>query len=110
MKEFLHSNPGLESRFNTVIHFEDYNAAELLELLKFNCKKAGMHMSENAEKYAKAFFEKYCENLPENFSNGRYVRNLFEKVCRNQDNRVAKISNPTKNDFTELTVIDFNGI
>lgn len=110
MKEFLASNPGLESRFNTYIHFDDYSASELLELLKYNCKKNEMVLSPDAEKYAEAFFEKRCENLPPNFANGRYVRNIFEKMCRNQDNRVAKLSKPTRNDLITLTLDDFEGI
>lgn len=110
MKEFLASNPGLESRFNTHIHFDDYSAPELLELLKYSCKKNGMSLSQDAETYAKAFFEKRCENLPANFANGRYVRNIFEKLCRNQDNRVAGFQNPTRNDLSTLTLDDFDNI
>lgn len=110
MKEFLASNPGLESRFNTYIHFEDYSATELLELLKYSCRKNGMVLSQDAETYAKAFFEKRCENMPENFANGRYVRNIFERLCRNQDNRIAKLSEPSRNDLTTLTLDDFDGI
>lgn len=110
MDSFLKSNPGLESRFNTFIHFEDYNASELFELLEYNCKKNGMYLSDEACIYSKALFEKCCENLPQNFSNGRYVRNIFEKACRNQDNRVANIHNPSRDELTKLIVDDFEGI
>ena len=36
--------------------------------------------SEEAEKFAKEFFTKRCENRPANYANGRDVRNFFEKV------------------------------
>lgn len=110
MNEFLASNPGLESRFNTHINFEDYSASELLELLKYSCNKNGMSLSDEAEIYAKAFFEKRCADIPDNFANGRYVRNIFEKICRNQDNRVAQLSAPTRDDLVTLTLDDFAGI
>ena len=32
MDRFVKSNPGLESRFTTVIHFEDYNANDLYDI------------------------------------------------------------------------------
>ena len=34
MKTFIESNPGLRSRFNRYIHFEDYSADELLDIFK----------------------------------------------------------------------------
>ena len=34
IKEFIESNPGLQSRFNRYIQFEDYNADELVLILK----------------------------------------------------------------------------
>jgi hypothetical protein len=81
-----------------------------MELLRFNCRKSGISLSDGAQKYAQAFFAKRCENLGSNFSNGRYVRNIFEKVCKNQDNRLAKISDPSKEELAELTLEDFKGI
>ena len=32
MERFINSNPGLKSRFNKYIHFEDYTPEELLEI------------------------------------------------------------------------------
>lgn len=39
MDEFIHSNPGLESRFNRYLHFSDYTAEELLEIFLLRCEK-----------------------------------------------------------------------
>lgn len=39
MIKFFNSNPGLKSRFNTFIEFNDYNTNELLEMLKKICDK-----------------------------------------------------------------------
>ncbi len=110
MQKFLKSNPGLESRFNTFIHFENYSESELMELFCFNCRKSGLSLSDGARKYAQAFFAKRCENLGLNFSNGRYVRNIFEKACKNQNNRLAKILDPSNEELLELIAEDFNGI
>lgn len=39
MKKFFESNPGLKSRFNTFIEFEDYGAEELFEIFELMCEK-----------------------------------------------------------------------
>jgi SpoVK/Ycf46/Vps4 family AAA+-type ATPase len=39
MKNFIGSNPGLQSRFNTFINFEDYNPNELLEIFLSLCRQ-----------------------------------------------------------------------
>lgn len=38
MNKFFESNPGLKSRFNTFIEFDDYSATELDEILLSMCK------------------------------------------------------------------------
>ena len=36
MDDFIHSNPGLESRFNRYLHFDDYNIEEMMKIfMKF---------------------------------------------------------------------------
>ena len=39
MEKFFESNPGLKSRFNTFIQFDDYNSKELMDILEVMCKK-----------------------------------------------------------------------
>ena len=39
MDRFIHSNPGLESRFNRYLHFDDYNIDEMVAIFNLQCKK-----------------------------------------------------------------------
>ena len=39
MDKFIHSNPGLESRFNRFLLFEDYTPEEMFEIFKMRCGK-----------------------------------------------------------------------
>ena len=110
MEEFLNSNPGLKSRFNKYLHFEDYTPDELIGILKLNAKKADLALSEDAEKFAMDFFTKRCENRPENYANGRDVRNFFEKALINQANRLASLETIEDSQLTTLEVEDFNTI
>ncbi|MBD5465965.1 MAG: AAA family ATPase, partial [Lachnospiraceae bacterium] len=67
MAAFLESNPGLKSRFNKFVYFEDYTAEEQLAILEKMCKKQDYLLSEGARMYAESFLLKRTEMRPENF-------------------------------------------
>ena len=46
MQEFVHSNPGLESRFNRFMHFPDYTVDEMAGIFKMRCEKSGYTLEE----------------------------------------------------------------
>lgn len=89
MKRFIDSNPGLQSRFNRYIEFPDYSAEELLQIFELNVKKYEYCLTERAITVLKEMLDKAVSNKDKNFGNGRYVRNLFEKVIENQANRIS---------------------
>ena len=106
MMEFIKSNPGLESRFNKYILFEDYNNDELFEIFKVVCKKNGYELSEEVEKAVKETFADMYTDRPDNFANGREVRNYFEKVVTNQANRLYGKENITNEELAEIVKED----
>ena len=108
MQQFIHTNPGLESRFNKYFYFEDYSADQLLSILESQCRRNSYTLSEGArEKAAKLLAEAY-ESRDENFGNAREVRNLFEKLVSCQSDRIAAMESPTKEDLILLTEADFD--
>ena len=90
MKTFIDSNPGLKSRFNRYIEFEDYSAEEMLTIFKNLATKQNYTLSEESEKVLLGIFKDVKENEDNSFGNARGVRNLFEKTLVNQANRIAK--------------------
>ena len=107
MDNFLKSNPGLESRFNKFIFFEDYDAEELYEIFKLMAGEANLTLDEGANQYLKEYFETMYEHRPANFANGRAVRNLFEEVITRQANRLAGDEDITDEELNTLTYEDF---
>lgn len=105
IEQFISSNPGLTSRFPTKIHFEDYNFEELLDLIKQMAKKQDYRFNNDCEMELKELLENKSKN--EDFGNGRGVRNLLEKIIRNQASRITKMNNPTMEDLMTLTKDDF---
>lgn len=89
MKTFIESNPGLRSRFNRYIHFEDYSADELLDIFKIIASKYDYLLDPAAELKLSKLFDHAVAGKDEHFGNGRFVRNIFEKVMENQASRLA---------------------
>ena len=102
MEKFIHSNPGLESRFNKYLYFEDYNAAQLYDIFSSMCKKNGYTLSQEGETWVRRDLEELFANRDENFGNARDVRNLFEKAVSRQADRVAAMESPTREQLMEL--------
>ena len=102
MERFLHSNPGLESRFNKYFYFEDYNGEELFSIFQSMCKKNGYTLSQEGEEQMKQDLLELYENRDENFGNARDVRNRFEQAVARQSNRVAQLESPTREQLMEL--------
>lgn len=102
MEKFIHSNPGLESRFNRYLHFDDYSLDEMLEIFKMRCRKSLYTLSPDAEEDVKDFIrDENADGVT--FGNARGVRNLFEQILTAQANRLAKMKHFTKEDLMTLT-------
>ena len=110
MKEFIDSNPGLESRFNKYIHFPDYTAEELIGILRLKCAAGEYKLAASAEKAAAKYFRQVYENKDENFANGRFVRNFYEKVREQQANRLVLDADITEEELTTLTLADVKAV
>lgn len=90
MNRFLESNPGLKSRFNKSITFEDYSPNELLDIFELFCKLNDMRLSSDARDYLTQYLSKLSNEKSKNFANCREMRNLFEKTFTNQANRLSQ--------------------
>ncbi len=107
MEEFISSNPGLESRFNKYIHFDDYTMEEMMAIFNMRCDQGGYKLDECATDEVEAFIKK--QNVdPISFGNARGVRNLFEQVLVAQCNRVVKLEEVTKEALMQITEEDIN--
>ncbi|MDO5119243.1 MAG: hypothetical protein Q4D48_04090, partial [Coriobacteriales bacterium] len=91
MERFLDSNPGLRSRFGTVIHFDDYSAEQLMAILLQKLEWQEYRLSPEAEQRARELIEKRVDSKPENFANARDIRNFMERAIANHAMRVARL-------------------
>ena len=106
MNKFFESNPGLKSRFNTFIEFDDYNSDELDKILISMCKNNDYTLEEEAKEKIHLYFEKQITLKDKNFANGRLVRNLYDDLVMNHARRVIKIKNPGSLDLSIIKTED----
>ena len=112
MEQFLDSNPGLRSRFNKVIIFDDYTAEEEVAILKSMCRQQDYTLSKDALEEAKRFFEARCQDKPKTFANARDVRNYLEKAITNHAGRIVGLNNKriSKKALATIEKTDLEGI
>ena len=100
MDRFIHSNPGLESRFNRFLMFEDYTPEQMVSIFKMQCKKGCYVLAQGTEELVRDFIAE--ESADDSFGNARGVRNLFEHILVAQNNRLAKMENVTRDDLMQI--------
>ena len=91
MQDFLDSNPGLRSRFNKRLRFDDYGVEQLTHIFKRFCAKADFKLAEGAEKELASVFNILTASRDETFGNARAARNLFEATLSKQANRLVSL-------------------
>lgn len=85
MEELIRVNPGLASRVQFTLHFQDYTREELEEIALHFLKRKGYEMDSSAMQLLLDITE-YYRTKP-NFANARTVRNILEQVIMNQNLR-----------------------
>ncbi len=108
METFVHSNPGLESRFNRFWNFPDYSVEEMLAIFDMRCGKSGYAISLQARAKLGGLIAARVTADPLGFGNARGVRNLFEEIAARQANRLAALppEEITKETLMQLTEED----
>mmetsp|Transcript_85202 Transcript_85202/g.182611 ORF Transcript_85202/g.182611 Transcript_85202/m.182611 type:complete len:841 (+) Transcript_85202:103-2625(+) len=116
MAKLLDANPGLRSRFPTVIEFDDYTPEELLEIADHMLLQDVMVLSHSASEKLKVLLREVTTKPggdPRAGGNGRAVRNILERAKRNQALRLQKGASAGKkhsqDDLCTLLPEDFEG-
>lgn len=108
IEDFLQSNPGFKSRFNHFVQFDNFSTDELYDIFAMLCQTNDYQFGEAFAQHMKTQLRHIpIETIP-NFSNGRYIRNLFEKLVTIQSNRLiqqATISREELMTFEEQDIL-----
>ena len=96
MERFLEANPGLKSRFNKYLVFEDYSSIQLLEIFRGFCEQSDYSVSKDAEAKLLRLFQEAYSKRDETFGNARLARNVFELAIANLASRIVSLERPER--------------
>ena len=106
MSKFLETNPGLKSRFNKYLSFEDYYPEQLQKIFTLLCENDSFKLTIEAEQKLLEIFKFLYEAKDETFGNARLARNLFEHTINNQANRIITLADITDEQLSTIEVVD----
>lgn len=90
MNEFLETNDGLKSRIPNIFDFPEYTIDELIQIGLIDMHEQQYHINE--EIYGELIINNYEHTY--DYSNGRWVRNLNERIIRRLAIRIMGSENP----------------
>lgn len=102
MERLIRTNPGLSSRFNTQLTFEDYTPGELGRIFGRLCAENHYHVPSATQVRTLLGFNWLYDHRDGHFGNGRLVRNTFETAIRRLANRIASVKKLSKEILTTL--------
>ncbi|MDR3610728.1 MAG: AAA family ATPase [Ignavibacteriaceae bacterium] len=82
MNKFLDSNPGLQSRFNKKLFFEDYSPDELITITEKYLNDKGHTLDEEVIEPLRNYYKKVYRDRDKTFGNARLVRNLIDSATK----------------------------
>lgn len=114
MERFLKMNPGLSSRFDYILTFEDYKADELREIAFSMFDEQGYALNQNAVQYLDRLLNKMYLTKDKYFGNARVIRRLVADSIKFQILRCSTMKSKAaqtrkKISLEDLKRIDFEG-
>lgn len=90
MEQFLASNPGLKSRFDTFLAFEDYSSDELSAIAGRLFADEELSLDQETQRFIRDYCDRYVKTRDRHSGNARDMRKLVLKSVRNQNLRVSR--------------------
>jgi SpoVK/Ycf46/Vps4 family AAA+-type ATPase len=105
MDNFLKANPGLASRFDKILRFEDYAPEELLEIALHMFQKEDYRVTEEAREHLGKYLVFLHQFRDKYFGNARTVRQVVLEGIKNQNLRLSRIK-PDDTDASHTITLD----
>lgn len=108
MARLLDSNPGLKSRFDRILKFDDYSESELYEIAEKLLREAGLEPVKGFHEVLRSYIHNVSATAHKHFGNARSVRKLIEGAIKQQNLRLAELSGARRAEVNpkEITIED----
>ena len=106
MAAFITANPGLSSRFRTVIEFEDYTDDELAAIFERLASESDYHPAPECLDRFRSLLAGAIRD--QGFGNGRFARNILEAAIGRHAWRLRDVGEPTADQLKQLLPEDLD--
>lgn len=106
MDAFMKANPGLASRFDKVLRFEDYAPEELLEIALYMFQQEQYRVEEDAREHLGKYLAFLHQFRDKYFGNARTVRQVVMETIKNQNLRIAALPVDAEDDHHAIRLDD----
>lgn len=110
MKHFIHSNPGLRSRFKHFFDFPDYLPQDLIKIAETVALQKEIFFTPESFACIKDIITMAYRERDKTFGNARYVIDLLEKSKMNMALRLMGRKNPQKISRSELSEVQLSDV
>ncbi len=90
MDQFLSVNPGLKSRFDLFLHFEDFTETQLLDIGVSFVRNNNYRLSQGGQEILINHIHKSRQKKAKDFGNARWIRSIIEEIVSVQNLRISK--------------------
>ena len=106
MDSFLKANPGLSSRFDKILRFEDYNPEQLMDIAERMFRQQKAHLTPTAKSHLASYLKFLYKFRDAYFGNARTVRQLVIDIMRRHDLRKAAEPSGSKAGTVRILKVD----
>ena len=109
MENLFRINPGVRSRFSYFLNIDDYTPDQLFQIMMVFAKEKKYQFTQEAQELTQKMVTELYNSRDKDFANGRTMRQLFDKICAKQAERLQHVDISTLSN-EELMMIDVKDI
>ena len=104
MENLFRINPGVRSRFSYFLNIDDYNPDQLFQIMMVFAKEKKYQFTQEAQELTQKMITELYNSRDKDFANGRTMRQLFDKICAKQAERLQQVDITTLSNEQLMTV------
>ena len=109
MENLFRINPGVRSRFSYFLNIDDYTPDQLFQIMMVFAKEKKYQFTQEAQDLTQKMVSELYNSRDKDFANGRTMRQLFDKICSKQAERLQNVDISTLSN-EQLMMIDVKDI